>query len=514
LRGCAVFTGQRAGVRYPSITVAILACAALGGDPRGAAAEWQPVGLRPASTTLSAVLAANARAAGTPDPSFASRRERWTYTNGARVLPVDVAVKGDDYRATIAVGAARYDAGRLHSTRWRGDANGIVHGLFADQQGDALDRLPQTLFPYDPKTCELAGETAGANPAWVIADRPPGEPPSWFFVDETSGLIVREQTREGKRAFTTTFDRFAPVAGVLRPRHWHISDGEAHDDLDVAVETILPAPVPAAAVALPVEEHVFAPAAGPLGTVELPARFRAGRVTVAVVVDGRNERFVLDSGTASITLDAADARRFDPLLEHAIVPHMAVGALEMTDVSVLAISSGVGILGYDFFFGHVVRVDYLHERVEVLSHEAAASIFADPKTVVLPANVDHGLPLVHVDLGPVASDAFAIDTGSPRLYALGPFAQRNAAEIAAHWAVDGRNSIEHYLEGSVEISPRRVALFSLGPFRFKDTSVGIQLPSSAADALEIPFDGIIGTDVLQNFDLYFDYDNSRIGLRR
>jgi hypothetical protein len=248
--------------------------------------------------------------------------------------------------------------------------------------------------------------------------------------------------------------------------------------------------------------------------VELPAQFRNGRVTVAVVVDGRSERFVLDSGTASITLDAGDARRFDPLLEHAIVPRMSVGALEMGDVSVLAIPSGVGILGYDFFFGHVVRVDYLHQRVEVLSHEAAASVFADPKTAVLPANVDNGLPLVHVGLGPLASDAFAVDTGSPDLYAFGPFARRNTAEIAAHWSPVGQNRTVDYLEGSVEISPRRVAEFTLGPFRFKDTNIGVEVPSAAADALAIPFDGIIGTRVLTNFDIYFDYDHSRIGLRR
>ncbi|MDB5041393.1 MAG: hypothetical protein JWN27_2119 [Candidatus Eremiobacteraeota bacterium] len=501
-------------MRAPLIAVAIVACAALCADPRGAAAEWQPAGLRPAATTLAEVLATNAKAAGTPQAAFADRRERWTYTNGSRVLPVDVAVKGDDFRATVAVGSALYDAGRLHGVRWRGDANGIVHGLFADQQGDALDRLPQSLFPFDPKRCELAGETVGPNPAWVIVDRPSGEPPSWFFVDEASGLIVREETREGQRVFGTTFDRFAPVAGVERPRHWHISDGDPHNDLDVAVETIAPGPVPAAAVSLPLEQHVFAPAAGPLGIVELPAEFRQGRVSVAVVVGGRREHFILDSGTASITLDAGDARRFDPLLEHAIVPRMSVGSLEMGDVSVLAIPTGVGILGYDFFFGHVVRIDYLHERVEVLSHEAAASVFADPNTVVLPANVDYGLPLVHVTLGRLASGAFAVDTGSPDLFAFGPFARRNAAEIAAHWSAAGRNHVVNYLEGSVYISPRRVSEFDLGPFRFKNADVGVEIPNTMADALAIPFDGIIGTNVLRSFDLYFDYDHGRIGLRR
>jgi hypothetical protein len=497
----------------------MVACVALCCSARALGAGWQPPGLHPSSATLADVLAASTKAQGVPQAEFAQRREHWTYANGARTLPVDVAVKNDDLRATIAVGTALYDAGRLRGARWRGDANGIVHGLFADQQGDALDRLPQSLFASDPKRWELVGETARPQPAWVLVDRPTGEPATWFFVSEASGLIEREMVREGKRVFTTTFDRFEPVAGIRRPRHWHIADGNAANELDVTVDAIVPGVVPDAAVAVPTQERVFAPPDGSPGVVTLPARFhRGGMVTVNVSLDGQTEAFVLDSGTASITVDARVAKRFSPVLEHATVPRMFVGAVGLSDVSVLTIpifgGSLAGILGYDFFFGHVVRVDYLHSKVEVLSHEAAATVFADPATVVVPANVDHGLPLVQVRVGPLASNSFAVDTGSESLYALGAFAQRNAAEISAHWLHTGVPHIAEYLEGAVEISPRQVSLFSWGPFNFKDTPIGVQIPSNAPDELTIPFEGIIGTDVLTNFDIYFDYDNNRIGLRR
>jgi hypothetical protein len=43
--------------------------------------------------------------------------------------------------------------------------------------------------------------------------------------------------------------------------------------------------------------------------------------------------------------------------------------------------------------------------------------------------------------------------------------------------------------------------------------VGAQIPTARADHLEVPFDGIIGTDVLQYFDLIVDYENARLGLR-
>jgi hypothetical protein len=482
-------------------------------------AAWQPAGLQPTPATLDAVLAANAKASGTPDAAFSERREHWTYANGEHRFPVDVAVRGRDVRATVSVGAAQYDAGRLHGVRWRGDGNGIVHGLFADQQGDALDRLPQSLIPFDAADCELAGQTSGADPQWVVIDHPSGELATWFFIDEASGLLVRETTREGSRAYTIAFDRFERTDGMLRPRRWHISDGNRANDLDVSVDAIAPAAVPASAVALPTQERVFAPPPGSPGVVRLPARFNRDRITLDVILDGRHENFILDTGTASITLDTAIAGRFGPVLEHASVPQMSVGPLALDNVSVLTVPifSGriAGILGYDFFFGHVVRIDYRDQRVEVLTDAAAAPVFADPKTLVVPANVDNGLPLIHVDFGSVASDAFAVDTGSPDLYALDAFARRYPAEIAKRWTATGRSYTVSYLEGSVVVEPHRIARFAIGPYTFNDTPIGVQIPTDLPNALSaIPFDGIIGTRVLDNFDMYFDYDHARIGLRR
>jgi hypothetical protein len=233
------------------------------------------------------------------------------------------------------------------------------------------------------------------------------------------------------------------------------------------------------------------------------------------VVDGRHQSLILDSGTASITLSSAVARRFNPILEHASVPIMSVGGVALDDVSVLTVPfDGDGILGYDFFFGHVVRVDYLRRRVEIYDHETAEPTFRDSHTTIVRANVEGGLPLVHVEIGPISSDTFAVDTGSPRILALLPFAARNEREIAAHWTSLGPSITERFLEGSIDVAPREVASFQLGPFRFDHPAVGLQVPSSAPDALAIPFDGIIGTNVLRQFDVWFDYDNGRIGLRR
>lgn len=488
-----------------------------------ARAEWMPPGLQPTRTTLAEVLAANARATGPPAPAFARRRERWTYASRALRLSVAVAVKGDDFRADIALGGVPYAAGRRHGVGWRADGNGIAHATLSDLQGDALDRLPQSPFGWSAADCALAGETRGADPAWVIEDRPPRDKPHWFFVDEASGLIVREVTREGARTVVTAFERFEPSAGGLRPRRWHVADGDPEHALDVTVDTFEPAALDDAAVAPPPPRRVFAPPAPSAAALVLPARFDGQRVWVDVDLGlPRPVPFVLDTGTASIVLDRGLAARLGPrpALEHASVPRMAAGAFAARDVSVLALPLRglAGILGYDFFFGHVVRIDYPHRRVEVWPHDSADAVFADPRTTVLAANVAEGLPLVAASIGPAGGTRFALDTGSDRLVVLDPFERRNASEIAAHWSParfsrGSETDTLTYLEGSVRAQARRVAAFSLGALRLGPATVAAQVANDRPDALDIPLDGIVGTDELARFDCWFDYDDGRIGLR-
>jgi hypothetical protein len=212
-----------------------------------------------------------------------------------------------------------------------------------------------------------------------------------------------------------------------------------------------------------------------------------------------------------------------PALEHATVPRMTVGALAASDVSTLAIPLGglgaEGILGYDFFFGHVVHVDYAHQRVEVLPHESADAVFRDASITALAANVAEGLPLARVTLGSASSERFALDTGSDRLVVLEPFRRRHASEVA-HWtpAVAARANATgtlHFLEGSLRVAAWSAPELEFGPSRFGEPVVALQaLGNDRPDALDLPFDGIVGTDVLALFDCWFDYDNGRIGLRR
>jgi hypothetical protein len=475
---------------------------------------WQPPGIAPSSVDVHTVLTRVAAVAGSDDPRVMRRREHWTYANGARRIAVDVAVRDDDFRTTLQLEGLTYTAGRLGGARWRGDGNGIVHVVEGDLQGDALDRAPQALFRLDPSACTLAGEARLPMPAWVVRVDRPGDKAAYLYVDESAGTIVREVMRDGRRVITTTFDGFAPYGtSAMRPRHWHIDDGLRANTLDVTVDDIAPAAVAIADVGLPTRRTFDA--SQPLAeSVDLHATFRrGGQIAVDVGMAGRTQMFLLDTGTASITVDPALAR--GGALEHATVAVMSVGPLRLAKASVLTVPFwAAGILGLDFFFGHVVEIDYLHERVRVLSDRDARAVFADPATRTVPINVDEGLPLAAADFGAAHSDFFAVDTGSPRLYVMRPFVERFTREIATHWTRNGASYVETYLEGGIQVQPYSVTEFTFGRTRQRDIIVGAQVPTALTDDLAMPFDGIVGTDFLGHFDLYFDYDNGRMGMRR
>jgi hypothetical protein len=255
----------------------------------------------------------------------------------------------------------------------------------------------------------------------------------------------------------------------------------------------------------------------------LPATFRGRTIVVDAGIDGHHDGFILDTGTASITLDRDVAGRYglDPFLEHATVRRLTVGPLALADASTLAIpfhfERGVaGILGYDFFLGHVVHVSYADQRVEVLTPDAAAPAFADPRATIVNGYFDEGIPLVHAAFGNATGERFALDTGSPHLLVLAPFERRHRTEIDARWSqvALGRTADEQYLEGSIRIATRRVAAFSLAGVRFTDVLVGIEERNDRSDAIDIPLDGIIGTEQMAFYDWWFDYDNGRIAVRR
>jgi hypothetical protein len=501
--------------------VVLVACALVAIAAGANAQTWQPAGLEPSHADAATVLSRVAAATGTAAPGFATRRERWTYHNGEERYQVSVVVDGDDYRATVDVAGAGYSAGRLGGVPWRADANGVAHATLGDIQGDAMDRLPHALFTFAASDCSVAGESDDPTPSYVLVDRPPHDKPHWFWIDKRSGHIVREETREGVVLTTIDYDRFES-AGEERATRWRVKSGDAANDLEVTDDAISIGSVDPTAVQPPTPAPLFvAPSDAPAAAI-LPATFSHDTAWVDVKVAGRKLRLVLDSGTQSIMLDSAVVARAGAksVLDHAVVGSINVGPLEAHGVSVMSLPLRPldGILGYDFFVGRVVHFDYRGQRVEILTRDAAERVFADPSVVVVPANYSEGLPLVEARIAQFTGQRFALDTGSPHFYLFSPFAQTVASALNGdedtHFPWN-RHAAEtaSYLEGSVPVVARWVDELSIGALRYTHLVAGVQDAHPMKGQIDIPFDGIVGTDEMRRLDVWFDVDGNRVGFR-
>jgi predicted aspartyl protease len=483
---------------------------------------WSPPHVTPANAALADVLARMQAAQALP-PAYGQRHEQWTYQNGTTTIPVSVAVRGAEFRADVPLAGAVYEGGVLGGVPWRADGNGVAHATLDDEQGDPVDRLPRALLPFDPADCTLAGEARVPARAWVIAVRPPNDRAHWLFVDEASGRIVREQTREGRRVVTIEYDDFAPLDAVVRPRHWRVTSGDRADDVDVRVDAITPGPVADAELAMPRPRLFTAPAGAPgrvplpVGSTDLPYH-----LPIDVVVDGRPARFLLDTGTQSLMLSSEFARRLGlhATLGHAIVKNFAVSSYALADASVMVLPLGslAGIVGYDFFVGHVLHVDELHDVVELTTPEAAASVFVDPLERVVPASYDEGFPVTTALLDGVGASRFVLDTGSPDIEVSTAFLREDPTALnrwtrVAFPTTSKATAELHFLEGTVRIEAYRIARVQLGPVMFTDTIAGVQVDDPDPDAIELPYDGIIGNTMLRFLDLWFDYDGGRLAMR-
>jgi len=456
------------------------------------------------------VLAKQVRALGNPEARYAQRTERYVLqTNDVRLIS-NFSVRNDDFRVATTIDGSVYEQGRHEGLRWRRTPAGLVRIIESDIQGDDLDRWPLALLPVHAADCALVGETTGSSPAWVVEYRPAHEYPHWFYVDQTSGLITREVMRDGSRVNTIVFDDFRPIAGTQRPYHWRVTG--AGGPLGVSLDDLEFAPIAPAALEIP-PSNTHLTALPPAQPVALPASFGPQEIMLRTAVDGKVFDFLLDTGTTQIILDDAAARRLGirSTLGHALVKELTVGPARIENASVLTVNLGGfgvgGILGYDFFAGHVVHIDYRHQRVELIDRSA----FLPPATAwVLDAWCGEGLPLITLPFGDAVGQRFALDTGSPNLLLLQYLSDHDGIRLGdiGLGRPFGQGTMR-FLEGLIATDHASLRSIRIGRVTFRDFPVMIERVN-AGDAIEIPLDGIIGTRILNRFEWWFDYDGGRL----
>ena len=461
----------------------------------GREADWQPPGLTPAHFSVAEVLTAYERGRNS---QAASQSERFQIRSGSTVLDATALISGLDYRIDVTIGDADYAMGRSQMKRWRRAPDGVVRIIESDVQGDDLDRWPEALLGFDSASCSPDGQT---ETDWVLECDPPGDIAHWYYADKSSGRIVREISRDGTRIVTYTFDK---------PDHWTISGAGGDADVQLLSEQSLSTP---ARTAIPASAtNIFAMPANST-SFSLDAGFSpSDRFMVPVTVNGRSMRFFLDTGTTPILMDRDAAARagLKPVFGHAIAQQVAVGGVVAQNLPIETVDlfggRVKGILGNEFFKGHVVHIYYEKHQLDLI---ASDSFTPPPKAYEVFADYSEGMPLVSAAIGTTRQSRFAIDTGSSLIVLDNSF--QDAPASASIMRLFPTVQTLNYLEGPVHVRGALVDSLQFANVSFSQPEVDIVQPQKGD--LDIPLSGILGTALLSQFEWWFDYDGNRLWVR-
>ena len=498
------------------VTALVFACvASVGGNTSASWTHWAPQKFEAATATAESILAALSRARGTGDVAYAERTEDLTIVAGGERFAATLVVRGEDFRFTTTIDGETYASGRAGGIRWRRTSTGVVHLIEADTQGDDLDRWPLALFAATrASTSDIVGSAKTPVAASVVVERSQTDSPHWFYLDDATGAIVREVVREGSRTVDIRFSDFRSVGGIRRAFGWHLSG--AGGDADVRVEAVRVGPVAASDVVLPETATApFVAAAGERGH-RIPFGFERLHRVVDARVDGRRARLLLDTGTPQIALADAFVRglHHPVTLGHAVVDRIEAGDLTARHVSVGVVpleGYGVdGILGYDFFLGHVIHIDYRRERIDWIARDAFEP---DPTMHELDAPAREGMPVVAVGLNETIADRFVLDTGSYNVVLLRSLLESvPGAGVLGIEPAAGGTVRQPYLEGAIFTRRQIVRSMRISNFDFRNVPAQVEV-SDRSDAVFFPIDGILGTELLGNYEWWFDESAGRVWFR-
>jgi hypothetical protein len=487
-----------------------------------AAYDAPPRNLIPSSTTLAHVRAEYRRAHLGGHTKNATLIEDWRLSQDGQTGSFRVYRLGRDYRETTTLGPLVYENGMHDGVRWQQNRNGITFAYSGFHERDAVSERDWN--SNSERDVRLIGESVPLN-AFVVEIDPPNGRHQWLFIDKQSGQIVRLDRLERNRRLVTTYDDFKPFDGESLPSRIRTVDSLGNDREQTLVSRSLDTtPDPSDVAIVPTRRTLVEFPPG-FSAVRLPVRIVNGLLVVRVTLDGRPFDFLLDSGAAGIVIDPIVAESLGlerygerigatigPFPETtAIVPALGVGLLRMHNVVTRVVSIPfraddrtrvTGLLGFDFFADIVVHIDAEHGAFEAL-HPAAFRPSSDLTAV--PVGLDDKQAAIRIKVGPVAARVI-LDTGANRTVLESAFAERldpgdeTGSLAPARFRGIGGSGVAESV-------------------RFKDLELaGTLIPEALVDvsAAELGFediDGLIGNDLMRDFDLFFDYRTNTVYAR-
>jgi len=266
-------------------------------------------------------------------------------------------------------------------------------------------------------------------------------------------------------------------------------------------------------------------------TFTLPFDYIDNRVFVEVHLNGKGPyHFLLDTGAdlalsdrvaRELKLPIEDAGETSGVGEHrqragrARIPELTLGDLRLANLDAYVLpaedESNVfgtkpldGILGQPVFERLVVKHEYANHRL----------VFTDPKQftytgsgTVIPIDRPVQIPVIDAQLDGVAG-RFGVDTGArSSLLLYGPFCERNQLREKYNARFEGVTGWG--IGGPVRSLLARAHEFKLGNQTIHDPVIRISTQKSGLTTSS-SMAGLIGPDILSQFDVTFDYSRHRM----
>lgn len=449
--------------------------------------------------------------------------EDWRLFQDATVGSYRVNRLGRDERDTTQLGPLTYQHGVLRGVRWEQNRNGIVYTFPGVHE--ARDAVSERALrdPGDERDVRLVGEAPWLG-AYVVEVNPPQGRHEWLYIDKRNGDVVRRERVERRRRYTTTYDDYRLVDGIPEPSRVRTVDSVGNEREQILVTRSLDDTPDLRDVEMPQNRRLaeFPEHGAP---VRLPVRVVNGLAVVRVIVGRTGYDFLLDSGAAGIVVDPSvveqqNLERYGQRVgvtigafpeSTTIVPQMTFGGIRMRNVVARVVSVPfrpdehtrlAGMLGFDFFADAVVHVDLAHGVFEASAPER----FRPPAdTTSAPLALDDKTPAVHLRAGNGIARA-VLDTGANRSVFETSFADH------ADFGAERSATVLHVrgMGGFANAESTRVPLLEFAGVGTRDATVDV----TAADLGSEDVDGIIGTDLLRTYELWFDYRANAVYVRR
>jgi hypothetical protein len=475
----------------------------------------------PTTLTASEVFAKAAAARGHLKPGA---YHRISETNrGTTTIDTEVFQNGDDYVEHQREGQFTWAFGSSKGVGWDQNENGtvVVESGFHDADDPFAAALRRPKGQDD--SVHVLGLTT-TEPVCVVVQVAPRQGLNQLrYYDAKSFLLRRVDTSDySGDAWTYEYEDFKTADGLTFAQSITYRDKFPENTAHTRVVLFERVPATSVHTDIPPSRPFFDLAAR--SVVQVPAQFTESGIIVRVTIQGRGLDFELDSGAGDMVLDSDVARQLgltvtdthkntfsgDFTSGRTLTPDFSLGDLHAHNVALQAFPFSrmvgdkkvVGLLGGDFFAIGRVAVNFQSETLSVM----APSKDAPPAPwVSMPIEIDDMVPRAHAKFNAV-DGAFVVDLGADDTMLYPHYFKQFHPDKAG----DVMGQIEGVAGKAFDFHQYTFSRFDFGDLAFADASA---IVASGTRFEDLDYDGLLGRNILSNFNLIFDYPNRKLYLQ-